>query len=256
MAGKRYYWLKLHNDFFNSKRIKKLRKLGADYVIIYLKMQLLSLKTNGVLEFTGLENNFADELALELDEDEDKIQLTLSYLQSCGLLECHEDMFFLPYVETCTGSETAVAQRVREYRARQNALQCNTDVTVVKQIGNVEKEIDIEIEKDTEKKKEIDKEKNHIVEIVDYLNLVCKRQFKATTAGTVKYIKARLKEGFKVDDFKTVIDKKASEWLGTNMENYLRPETLFGTKFESYLNQVSTNKTPEGKKWDLPDDFM
>ena len=45
-----------------------------------------------------------------------------------------------------------------------------------------------------------------------------------------------------IDDFKTVIDKKADDWIGTDMEKYLRPETLFGTKFESYLNQ------PEKKK--------
>lgn len=150
---KRYYWLKFQNDFFTSKRIKKLRKLGADYVIIYLKMQLLSLKTDGRLEFTGLEKTFADELALDIDEDVDKVQLTLSYLQSCGLLDVDDNEFILPYVENNIGCETAVAQRVRDYRSRQKALHCNTSVTDVKQIGNGEKEIEIEIELDKEKSK-------------------------------------------------------------------------------------------------------
>ena len=59
---KRYYWLKLKDDFFSSKRIKKLRNMagGDTYTIIYLKMQLLAMKTDGVLTWTGLEENFAE----------------------------------------------------------------------------------------------------------------------------------------------------------------------------------------------------
>ena len=80
-------------------------------------------------------------------------------------------------------------------------------------------------------------DKNTYVEIVDYLNSKAGTRYKASTANTRKHIKARLDEGFTVDDFKTVIDKKCSEWLGNSkMEQYLRPETLFGSKFEGYLN--------------------
>ena len=59
--GKRYYWLRLHHDFFDSKRIKKLRRMagGDTYTIIYLKMQLLAMKTDGTLTWTGLEDDFA-----------------------------------------------------------------------------------------------------------------------------------------------------------------------------------------------------
>ena len=79
--GKRYYWLKLKDDFFTSKRIKKLRnQAGGDtYTIIYLKMQLLAMKTDGVLTWTGLEENFAEELALDLDEKPDDVEVTLSW---------------------------------------------------------------------------------------------------------------------------------------------------------------------------------
>ena len=80
-------------------------------------------------------------------------------------------------------------------------------------------------------------DKNIYVEIVDYLNAKAGTRYKATTANTRKHIKARLEEGFTVDDFKVVITKKCSEWLGNSkMEQYLRPETLFGSKFEGYLN--------------------
>ena len=78
----KYYWLKLNKDFFNSKRIKKLRKLagGDTYTIIYLKMQLLSLTKDGYLEYTGLEKTFPEELALDIDEDPENVAVTVSYL--------------------------------------------------------------------------------------------------------------------------------------------------------------------------------
>lgn len=76
----------------------------------------------------------------------------------------------------------------------------------------------------------------YIGEVVDYLNAICGTNYRKNSAKTQSFIKARLNEGYTVDDFKTVISKKAKEWKGTEMEKYLRPETLFGTKFESYLN--------------------
>ncbi|MDH2861686.1 conserved phage C-terminal domain-containing protein, partial [Bacillus cytotoxicus] len=77
----------------------------------------------------------------------------------------------------------------------------------------------------------------YIVEIVDYLNDVCSSSYRSTTKKTQSLIKVRLKEKFTVDDFKKVIDVKHAEWTGTSRAKYLRPETLFGTKFESYLQQ-------------------
>jgi phage replication O-like protein O len=73
--------------------------------------------------------------------------------------------------------------------------------------------------------------------VIDYLNQKCKTNYRATTDKTKKHISARMNEGFSLDDFKKVIDIKAAEWTGTDFEKYLRPDTLFGTKFESYLNQ-------------------
>lgn len=147
--GKRYYWLKLYDNFFDSKRIKKLRKLagGDTYTIIYLKMQLKAIKTEGILRWTGLEDDFASELALDLDEEPDNVAMTLQYLVATGLAETNDNMdVFLPYAVENTGSEGASAQRVREFRARQ-MLQSNADVTVVKQLSNGE--IEKEKKKDT-----------------------------------------------------------------------------------------------------------
>lgn len=146
-AEKKYVWLKLKEDFFSSKRIKKLRKMagGDTYTIIYLKMQLLSLKTDGILKYTGLEDNFAAELALDLDESPEDVSVVLMYLASCGLIETSDNVnFLLPYVVANTGSETDAAQRMREMRKRNN-------VTPALRSCYTEKEIDREIEKEEEK---------------------------------------------------------------------------------------------------------
>lgn len=74
-------------------------------------------------------------------------------------------------------------------------------------------------------------------EIINYLNERLNSHYKVTTNKTQSQIRARFNEGFTLEDFKTVIDKKINEWYGTPMQKYLRPETLFGTKFEGYLNQ-------------------
>lgn len=74
-------------------------------------------------------------------------------------------------------------------------------------------------------------------EIIDYLNIKADTQYKYASKDTRSHIKARMDQGFTFEDFCTVIDKKVAEWKGTEYEKFLRPSTLFGTKFESYLNQ-------------------
>ena len=148
---KRYFWLKLHKDFFQRKEIKRLRKIagGDTYTIIYLKMLLRSIMSEGKLYFDGLEEDFAAEVALDLDESEENVQITITYLLNSGLLEMRsDDEYYLPDTKNSTGCETAVAARVRRHREKQKALQCNTDVTQVKHLSNgeIEKELDKEIE--------------------------------------------------------------------------------------------------------------
>lgn len=74
-------------------------------------------------------------------------------------------------------------------------------------------------------------------EIIDYLNDKADRSYRYSTKKTKSLVKSRWNEGFTLEDFKTVINKKVASWSNSNMSNYLRPETLFGTKFESYLNE-------------------
>lgn len=103
-------------------------------------------------------------------------------------------------------------------------------------------------EEDIEEDKDIEKDKELYRSIISYLNEKAGTNYKPTTAKTKSAINARLSEGFKIDDFKTVIDKKCAEWIGDpKMEKYLRPETLFGTKFEGYLN-AKISKTARNQR--------
>lgn len=107
--------------------------------------------------------------------------------------------------------------------------------------------------KKSKKKESIEKENNNALAnastlIVDFLNMNAGTAYKASTAKTKALINARLNEGFTIDDFKTVITKKCSELLNSDMEKYLRPETLFGTKFEGYLNQSVCKPVKQGKQ--------
>ena len=85
-----------------------------------------------------------------------------------------------------------------------------------------------------------DVDKSHF-EIIEYLNLKTGSKFKPTTKPYIQAIRSRLKEGYTVDDFKTVIDKKCREWKGTKLEKYLTPKTLFApSHFDTYLNSNET----------------
>lgn len=155
MANKKFFWLKLKEDFFRDKRIKKLRRIagGDTYTIIYLKLQLLSLKHNGALIYEGIEPTLEEELALEIDEDDDNVKVALAFMFQNGLIEeTDPNHFIMTETIQCIGSESASAERVRKHRElkaqKQQALQCNTKVT----ISNIE----IEKEKEEELEEEIE----------------------------------------------------------------------------------------------------
>lgn len=156
--SKRYYWLKLKEDFFKDKYIKKLRKLagGDTFTIIYLKMLLVAMQNEGELKYDGVEDNFAKEIALEIDEDPENVNICLQYLLTAGLAECNDTQCFVPYAVENVGSESDSAERVRRHREKMQSqtLHCNNDVTKALHCNtekDIEKEIDRDIDTDTEK---------------------------------------------------------------------------------------------------------
>jgi predicted phage replisome organizer len=160
VAEKRYYWLKLKEDFFASKRVKKLRQMagGDTYLIIYLKLQLKAMKNDGVIKFDHLEDTIADELALDLDESADNVKVTLSYLIGCGLAETNAEasLLFLPYAVENVGSEGASAKRMRDARERSKLVDGQENVTLCAQSATLCEHRYGEIEKEIEKEKDID----------------------------------------------------------------------------------------------------
>lgn len=152
--GKRYYWLKLPDDFFRQKPIKKLRRIagGDTYTIIYLKMLLVSLKNEGKLFFDGVEENFTEEIALELDEEEENVKVTVQFLMAQGLLQLiDESEYELTECSRMVGSESASAERMRRLRDKKTS-QCDIGVTQQLHLSDVEKEIEIEKDKEIENK--------------------------------------------------------------------------------------------------------
>ena len=119
-TNKLYYWIKLKEEFFTDKRIKRLRRIsgGDTYTIIYLKLLLLSLKDEGKLYYDGVESDFIKELALTIDETDDDVMVTVNYLINQGLLEVvtENDEYYLTEIPNLIGSETAWAEKKRRYR--------------------------------------------------------------------------------------------------------------------------------------------
>jgi len=166
--GKKYFWLKLKDDFFNQKEIKMLRKIagGDTYTVIYLKMLLLSLKNDGKIFFDGIADNFVEEIALDIDEEEDNVQITMNFLAQKQLIEFADDNneFYLSNIASMIGSETDSARRKRKQRFKEQKIntidESNRDnVTTKSQGGHIEIEKrrdreDIEQETETEEKKE------------------------------------------------------------------------------------------------------
>lgn len=141
--GKRLWWLKLPKDFFTSNNvIKKMRKLpgGDTYVVITLKLLLLSLDNDFRIYYEGIEDTFPKDIALTLDESPEAVEFTLRMLLQQGwIVEESADVLMSPKSQELAGSESESAKRVRDYRERIKGedsallpLHCNENVTLEK----------------------------------------------------------------------------------------------------------------------------
>jgi predicted phage replisome organizer len=132
MSEKRYYWLKLYDTFFDNKTSKYLRKLpdGDKILLVYLKLQLKLLKSEGIFVYENLCDNIAEEIALTLDEDANIVKLLLVALDKTKAIEyLNENTFMLSEMQELIGSEGSSAARVRKHRKKYKELQSNEQVT-------------------------------------------------------------------------------------------------------------------------------
>ena len=284
MSEKNYYWLRLYDDFFNSKRIKKLRSIagGDTYTIIYLKMQLKALKTDGYLYFDKLCSDFAEELAIDIDENPEDVKITIQFLLSCGLLECNENgkEYFLTYLQNCIGCETAAAQRGRKYRAKltdeqkekererarlgmkkiREERKNNKNVTCYELVTNVEKEKEIEIDKrdiNISYEKINFSKRETAQKIIDLFNQYCPSLPKVTrlTDKRTKTINARLKEYTEEEIIKTFIlveqsdflTGRSGKWSGASFDWIMNPNNIVKILENNYINKAEPQKEPPKK---------
>ena len=163
---KRYYWLKLYSDFFDEKYVKALRRLpqGDSLIIVYLKMQLKSLKSEGIIKHEGILPDSTAELALAIDEEEALVRLTVDALIRFGVAEQWEDKtLYLSAMQSFIGSESDSAERVRRHRAlkrESELLHCNDAVTEC----NTEKRY---IREETDKRKSENVDSLSVPELAD-----------------------------------------------------------------------------------------
>lgn len=264
--NKRYYWLKLDENFFGDDTIAWLEEQenGKDYVIFYLKLALRSLKDDGrLIRYVGetLIPYDVKALAKLTNTSPDTVAVSMKTFLEIGLVSRLESgEIYLNQIEEMVGSETDTAKRVRKHRAKKDLekggnkqlLQSNIEVTKCNTEKEIEKELELEkeikIDKDTMSSSG-ERDRTPYKEIIDYLNLKADKSYRHSTKKTKDLIKARVNDGFELDDFKKVIDNKCSDWLKAPKWNkFLRPETLFGNKFESYLNEESKGELFYGSK--------
>ena len=144
---KRYFWLKLKEDWFSGTTEKYLKSLpaGDSLLITYLKIQLMSLKTEGFLKYERLLPSAEEEIAMLIDEPVNNVRLLINVLLKTGAIERLDDnSLYLLSLQNLIGSEGSSTDRVRRFRERQKALQCNNNQLQIegKILGN--SELDVE----------------------------------------------------------------------------------------------------------------
>lgn len=204
-------------------------KDGYLYGNILLKLYLRSLKNNGCLMLNERIPYNAEMLATITGHQVGTVKQALTIFKDLGLIEVLDNgAIYMLDIQNFIGNGSSDGDRKRADR-KGITDKCPTNV---RQMTTRDRDIDRDRERDKDRDKDRDTEN-----IISFLNSTTGSKYKASTDKTRRLIAARLAEGFTVNDFKAVISKKAKEWQGTDMAQYLRPETLFGTKFEGYLNQ-------------------
>ncbi|MEZ7634371.1 conserved phage C-terminal domain-containing protein [Streptococcus mitis] len=169
-----------------------------------------------------------EQLMVDLNSSEKTIIKFKKELKDVGLLKEVRQGNNLPNRIYISAVEGTVNSTVSELEILQSGT-----------VNNTVSELEI-LQTNKTDNNEIDNNNNKLLickEIISYLNLKAKKNFKVDTASHQKFIKARLKEGYVLEDFKKVVDIMVAKWKGTEYEQYLQPQTLFGNKMDNYLNQ-------------------
>ena len=243
-------WIKIVTDIFDDEKMKLIEGMPDHDAIIVIWFKLLCMagkQNNGGVLMMNDKIAYTDEmLATIFRRPLTTVRLALKAFEDFGMIEIVNNAITIPNWEKHQSlDKLAEAKeknrlRVAAHRERQKLLASGNDYCNVTPVTGNDAD---KIRKEEDKEK--DKEKKQIyASVLARLNEKAGTNYRASSKATQGHINARLAEGYTVEDFYKVIDKKCAEWRGTDMEKYLRPETLFGSKFENYLNApVSQSKT-------------
>lgn len=254
-------WIKIATDIFDDEKILLIEALPDAYAIITVWFKLLCLagkKNNGGVFLMNDKIHYTDKmLATIFRMNESTVKLALNAFEQFKMIEIVEGII--------TITNWNKHQTLDAYERKKERDRLYQEERRAKQRALIEKSSDKSSERTSDVAvsdidKEEDKEKDNNIyvpykEIITYLNEKTGKKLRWDVKSNQKEIKARLNEGYTLDDFKTVIDKKYHEWgrkptkeelqRGVNdMRIYLRPKTLFGSNFDVYLNQEQTEKMP------------
>jgi predicted phage replisome organizer/uncharacterized phage protein (TIGR02220 family) len=249
-------WIKITTNIFDNRKIKQIERLpdGDSLIVIWVKILCLAgnINDNGLIYLTKDIPYTEELLATEFNRDINTVRLALRTFERFGMIELINNIICVSNWERYQNIEeldkVREQARIRKQRQRERqktALLSESCHVTSRDSHATEEEVEEEVEVEKEKKKKNSVSYETVSSILDYLNEKTGRKYKATSKATVKHINARFAEGYTEEDFKKVIDNKTAEWLhNPKMQAYLRPDTLFGTKFDSYLNQqiVADNK--------------
>ena len=277
--SKKYYYMRLQEGYFDSDEQILLESMPDGYLYsnILLKLYLKSLKRNGLLMFNERIPYNAQMIATITRHQIGTVEKAMEIFQQLGIVEVLDSgAIYMMDVQNYVGKTSTEADRIRAYRAKveeeKNKAQPLPESTCTNKQDSLyictpekekEKKTIMPVSDETDCVDSPKKQKNKELysEIVSYLNKKAGTKYRPSTPKTQALIRARESEGFSLDDFKIVIDKKCAEWIGDErMEQYLRPETLFGTKFEAYLNAKPSKRQTDtgithGDQNDLDDLF-
>ena len=234
-------WIKMDLDMFNNRKIKQISKLPSGDSIIVIWFRLLciagNVNDNGIVYFTRDLPYSEEMLSVEFDKDIKLIRLALDTFKAFGMIEIVNNFILVSNWEKYQNQ--VALEGIREYNRdkKREQRQKQKDLLLLKSNecqGHVKDSQGTDIYLPSNSSSLV---LNDIYkDVIDYLNHKAGKNFKLVESNK-KHINARIKEGFTLDDFKKVIDNKVTEWKNDDkMNQYLRPETLFSSKFQSYLN--------------------
>lgn len=234
-------WIKLKTTMFDDEKIRLIQAVPESdaILVIWIRLLVLAGKTNddGLIYIQRNMPYSEEMLATLFGKNVNTVRLALTTLASFNMIDLSNDgLIAISNWEKHQNVEGM--EKVRE----QNRLRAKKHYEKKKN-SNVSLTLDItqpnatDIDKELDKERDIDKEKIPYSDIIKYLNEATSKSFKVTQKWK-DLIKARWNEGQRLDDFKKVIDVKTNQWLNNqDMNKYLRPATLFGNKFDDYLNE-------------------